>query len=87
MKNHLIYINTNTDEVSLIDVFDDIGEAYKCIRDFNDKIGFKSYYIRTINFDDFCKIDFGSYTRFYYIALGEVAANKLIERLKRQEIA
>lgn len=84
MKYYLIYENQRTNDVSLVGEFNRPSEAYDNIKQFNIKTGFESYYIRVTeneNEDNFW-VDFGSHFRFYHIAFGKEAADRIMKKLK-----
>ena len=57
-----------TDEnMKLLGEFETNEEAYKRMYEYIKEIGFKSYYQRILHFDGLRVIDYGSYTKFFYI--------------------
>lgn len=82
MKYYLIYENQRTNDVSLVGEFNRPSEAYDNIKQFNIKTGFESNYMRVTEHKDKFWVDFGSHFRFYHIAFGKEAADRVMKKLK-----
>jgi hypothetical protein len=61
------YINKKYDKESVLVSTDSYKQAFKCMMNFLDDVGFDSHYIRMRFVEDKIKVDFGSHTDFFYI--------------------
>lgn len=61
-----LYYGTDKN-MKLLGEFETDEEAYNCMYEYIKEIGFKSYYQRILYFDGLRVIDYGSYTKFFYI--------------------